>query len=117
MCGATQTPEKNFQQLPVVLQCLSMLLSLSIKQKIKIFNGQHWKAFFEMYRGNGTIEDYLAMFDLAATDTHNLCGLQLNDVGQSYFYYAALNYLTGSCSTFDFGSMATLDAIMKSEGS
>ena len=25
------------------------------------------------------------MFDIPATDTHNLCGLQLNDVGQSYF--------------------------------
>ena len=43
------------------------------------------ESFFELFRGNASLEDFLAMHDLTLVDTMQSTGLQMNDIGKSYF--------------------------------
>ena len=43
------------------------------------------QAFFELYRGGAKFGDFLSLFDLAWSDAESQCGLEMNDIGNTYF--------------------------------
>ena len=49
------------------------------------------ESFFELFRGQASMEDYCSLHDLAYTDYNGLCNLQMNDIGRSYFLLKEAN--------------------------
>ena len=43
------------------------------------------ESYFELFRGNASLESFLDLHDLTLTDCMQSTGLQMNDIGRSYF--------------------------------